>query len=239
MNKFSAIRLSIVCLLLLSACMPFDTRAQETKNVAVNNFSSLSVSAGIELIITQGSAENAKIVASKEVIDEVLIEKDGNELDVHWKSSNGFMNNNKNRKAKVYISYKKLNGISASSGSSLVTENLLKTDRLHLRASSGATVTAKISCTDLELEASSGGSSDISGTAENMTVSCSSGGSVDALQLVSSYAKARASSGGGMEINVSKGLEASTSSGGGIRYKGAAALNNTSSSRNRGVSRIN
>lgn len=212
--------------------------AQETKNVAVSNFSELSVSAGIELLITQGSTEGAKIVAKEDVINEVEIEKSGNSVHVGWKRNEGFMNSFKNRKAKVYISYKTLNSISASSGSSVVTENVLSTDRLNAKASSGASIKAKVSCTDLEVHTSSGGSADISGKATNLDASASSGGSLDAYDLSSTYAKAHASSGGSVDINVSKGLEASSSSGGSISYKGDAALNNTSS-RKSGIRHVN
>jgi len=223
-------------LLLLTAAYALPVKAQQTKNVAVSNFSEVAVSAGIELIITQGSIENAKIVANEGIIDEVLIEKQGSKLRIGWRDNFSFRNNFKNKSAKVYVNYKSLNSISASSGSSLVTENLLKTNKLEVTASSGGTVKAKISCSDLDLSTSSGGSAAISGKAVNMDVSSSSGGNIDATDLISDYAKARASSGGNIEINVSKGLEASTGSGGNIRYKGSAPLHVTS--KNTGIRHI-
>lgn len=233
MKPLSLIKPAILFLLISASCN-LPTQAQMTKNVAISNFSEVSVSAGIELIITQGSTESAKIIAKEGVIDEVEIEKSGNSVHVGWRENLSFTSHFKNRSAKVYISYKKLNSIAASSGSSLVTENVLKTDKLDARASSGASIKAKISCNDLDLQTSSGGSASLSGNASNMDVSASSGGNVDALDLITAYAKARTSSGGDVEINVTKGLETATSSGGSIRYKGTAALNNTSSRNNRG-----
>lgn len=232
MKAFSIIKPAILFLLISASCN-LPTQAQETKNVAISDFTEVSVSAGIELIITQGNTESAKIIAKEGVIDEVEIEKSGNSVHVGWRNNLSFNNNFKNRSAKVYISYKKLNSISASSGSSLVTENVLKTDKLEARASSGASIRAKISCTDLDLQTSSGASASLSGNASNMEVRASSGGDVNALDLVTAYTKARTSSGGNVEINVTKGLETAASSGGSIRYKGTAALNNTSSRNNR------
>jgi hypothetical protein len=238
MKRLSLIKALMVLLVVTGSSYTSVLHAQESKNEAVNNFSELSVSAGIDLFITQGSTESAKIVAQEDYIDDVLIEKNGNNVHVGWKKSEGFMNSFKNRKAKVYISYKKLNSISASSGSSLVTENVLTTDRLKARASSGASIKAKVSCTDFEIHTSSGASADISGTAANMDASASSGGSIDAYALVTTYAKAHASSGGDVDINVAKGLEASSSSGGSVSYKGSAALSVTSS-RKSGVRHVN
>lgn len=223
-------------LFLLTAAYTLTAKAQQTKNVAVNNFTAVGVSAGIELVITQGTVEHAKIVANEGVIDEVLVEKQGSKLRISWRENNSFMNNFKNKVAKVYVNYKSLNSISASSGSSLVTENLLKTNKLEVNVSSGATINAKVSCNDLEMSTSSGASAVINGKAINMDVSSSSGGSIEAEDLTTDYAKARANSGGSIRINVSKGLEASTSSGGNIRYKGNAPLHVTS--KNTGIRHI-
>lgn len=233
MKPLSLIRPAILFLLVSASCT-FPIKAQETKNVAISNFSEVSVSAGIDLIITQGTTENAKIVAKEGVIDEVEIKKNGDNIHVGWRENLSFSNNFKNRSAKVYISYKKLNSITASSGSSIVTENVLKTDKLYAKASSGASIKAKIACSDLEVQTSSGASASLSGSAINMGVRASSGGSVDAFDLTTEYANAKTSSGGDVDINVTKGLETATSSGGSIRYKGTAALNNTSSRNNRG-----
>jgi len=236
MKSLSLIKPTLLLLLLTAAAYTLPVKAQQTKNVAVSNFSEVSVSAGIELVITQGSVENAKIIAKEGVIDEVLVEKQGNKLRVSWKENNSFRNNFKNKSAKVYVNYKTLNSISASSGSSLLTENLLKTTKLEVRASSGASVNAKIACSDLELHTSSGASAAINGTAANMDLSSSSGASIDAVDLVTNYAKVSVSSGANVTVNVTKGLEASTSSGGNIRYKGNAPLHVTS--KNTGIRHI-
>lgn len=225
-------------LLLIASFNPSLSKAQETRNVSIANFSEVSVSAGIELVITQGASESAKIVAKEGVIDEVVIEKNGNSVHVGWKEHMNLTNNPfKNRSAKVYISYKNLNSIGASSGSSLTTENVLKTNKLSVRVSSGASINAKVSCTDIELRTSSGASASLSGTASNMDSQSSSGSTINAVNLVTDYAKVKTSSGADVKVNVNKGLETATSSGGNIRYKGAAALNNTNR-RNSGVSRI-
>jgi len=211
--------------------------AQQTKNVAVTNFSEVSVNAGIELIITQGTTESAKIIAEEGVIDEVKIEKDGNRLNIGWKENHGF--SWKNRSAKVYVYYKKLNGLSASSGSSLNTSNFLTTDRLAISVSSGASLNAKIACRDLDLKASSGSSTNLTGKAVNMQVEASSGSTIDALGLATEYARANTSSGSNIDISVAKGLETNSSSGSSINYKGNAALKNNSNSKSSSVSRIN
>lgn len=235
MKSFYLIKPAILlAVVLIFANLPL--KAQQTKSVAVSNFSEVSVSAGISLVISHGAAESAKIVAEEGVIDEVELVKSGSRLSVKWKENLGF--NWKNRNATVYVNYKKLNAIKASSGSSLKTQNLLTTDHLDVDVSSGASVNAQISCGDLNLETSSGSSAKLTGKAANMIIKSSSGSTVNSKDLVTDYAKIQSSSGADVAVNVSKALETSSSSGSSIRYKGNAALKNNSSSRSASVSRI-
>lgn len=228
MKSFSLIKPAFLCFIAV-AMGTLSLKAQDTKNVAVSNFSEVSVSAGIQLLITQGTSESAKIVANSDVIDEVEVTKSGNEVKVGWKSNWGFNNSHKNRTAKVYISYKKLNSISASSGSSIKTENLLKTDRLSASVSSGATIDANINTSDLQIDISSGATAKFAGKTANLKLGASSGASVNTNDLTAEYATAEASSGASVNINVTKALETRASSGGSIRYKGDASLKNNSS----------
>jgi hypothetical protein len=215
-------------LLITASFSTLTLKAQETKNISLSNVSGVSVHAGIDLFITQGNSESAKIVASSDFINEVVVENSGGNVKVTWKDNKG-SSIWKNKSAKVYITYKKLNSISASSGSNLKTENTLKTDALDVKVSSGANLTASISCKDLQVKTSSGANATLNGTTTNMDVKSSSGATLKAFDLTSDYANVTASSGADIKINVAKGLETTSSSGGSIRYKGNASLKNNSS----------
>ncbi|WP_158797820.1 head GIN domain-containing protein [Pedobacter sp. L105] len=236
MKSFQPIK--FIYLFLIAVTFSMSLKAQETRNVSVKYFSEISVSAGIELHILQAASESAKIVANADVIDEVVVEKSGNRINVGWKDNWGFGKHHNNRKAKVYITYKNLNAIAASSGSFLKTENAVKTNHLDLSVSSGANIDAKIACGELELEASSGGSVSLTGIARQMVLESSSGGTVNALKVSSENARTTASSGGNIEVHVSKALETTTSSGGTIRYSGNPSLKDNSSRRTGDVQRI-
>lgn len=224
MIRTTALMLGITCLS-ASALL-----AQQTKIIKINDFSAVAVSAGIQLFLTQGNTEQARVVADEEVINEVLVEKSGKGIQVHWRDNgNFFRRNNQKRDAKVYISYKYLSSIAASSGSSLETENPLKTDQLEATVSSGASLKIHVLAKNLQVSSSSGATATITGTVANTDVQGSSGSSINAYELSTDYAKATASSGADIRLNVNKGLDATSSSGGSIRYKGSADLKNTSS----------
>jgi hypothetical protein len=65
---------------------------------------------------------------------------------------------------------------------------------------------------------------------DNFSIETSSGAHFNGYDLTASSAMAEASSGGKVELSVSKDLTASASSGGAITYKGSGGISNISTS---------
>ncbi|WP_158797819.1 head GIN domain-containing protein [Pedobacter sp. L105] len=237
MKSLNLIKTALLLMITLCFTIP-SVNAQEIRNVAVNDFTSVSVNAGIELIITHGDSESAKILATDKLIDEVSVEQIGTNVDIKWINHIGSKKVWRNRTAKVYITYKNLNHITASSGSSLKTENTLTAEHLDAAVSSGAIIDANITCGELQLQASSGASATFSGKAEKLKLDSSSGSLVNTLGLTTDYANVTASSGAAVKLNVTKELQGITSSGGSIGYKGSATLQDLSGSKKGNVKKI-
>lgn len=214
--------------------------AQVTKNMAVNNFNKVSVSSGIDLYLTQGNTEGAKVIGDKELVDRLILVKEGNQLNIKYKENNGFSNLFRGGKSiKVYLNFKTLNELSASGGSDVYAQNTIKTDRLALSTSGGSDVELNIVCKDISISSSGGSDLDIKGSATNMNLDISGGSDVDAEHFSVDYAKVNASGGSDAEIHVNKALEAGASGGSDIRFSGNAAYKKTSSSRSGSVKKIN
>jgi len=227
--------------LLITLCFSaprVSAQIQQSKEVPVKDFSEVHTTTGIELIITQGPTESAKIVADETLIDVVLVEQTGNSLNIKW----GLVKSTKkrwlNRTAKVFITYKNLNVIEATDGSSVKTENTLKTPGLDISVSSGAIVTAAVECPELHVKTSSGASALLKGTAARMKLEASSASRVNAIDLAADYASVTASSGADLKINVSKELETTSNSGSNIRYKGNPKLQNYSGAKSGTVKKM-
>lgn len=236
--KSSTILQSIFALMLV-CLFALKTNAQSNKNISVSGFDEVSVSSGIDLYITHGSSESAKVTAHEDVIDNVVLQKSGNTLSIRFRENFSLSRLLSNQGVKVYLTVKTLHSISASGGSDVYSQNTIKTDRLKARASGGADLKLSLNTTDLEVESSGGADVELKGSATNMTVRASGGSDIEAYGLVAQYAKASASGGADININVAKALEAGASGGGDIHFKGAAALKNTSSSKSGSVKRLN
>jgi len=212
--------------------------AQENKNIMLTNFSEIAVSSGIDVYLTQSNSENIRVNAPKDVLNNVLIEKQGNALVIKYKDKINLSQFLKGQGTKVYINYKTLQSISASGGSDVYTENTLKTDKLSLSVSGGADLKLNVITTDIEIHTSGGSDVDLKGSATNMGAEASGGSDINALQFIVENARVNTSGGSDVNIYVTKALEANASGGSDVHYKGNPAVKK-SSGKSGDVNRIN
>lgn len=214
--------------------------AQYTKNMAVNNFSKVSVSSGIDLYLSQGSTEGAKVVGDKELVEKLVLQKEGNQLTIKFKENTSWSGLFRNRQGiKVYLTFKNLDELSASGGSDVYAQNAIKANRFSLAGSGGSDIDMNIVCKDISIRASGGSDVDIKGSATNMNLDISGGSDVDAEAFSVDYAKVNASGGSDAEVHVNKALEADASGGSDVTFSGDASYKKTSSSKSGSVKRKN
>lgn len=225
-------------LLLCTTFGPATVFAQSTKTIPVSNFNKVTVSSGIDLYLSQGSSETAKLVGDKELVDQVVIQKEDESIRIRFKDNFSWRNLFNNKTLKVYLSYKNLQEVSASGGSDVFTQNTLKSSRLTLHASGGSDLKMDVVCKDIEIHSSGGSDVDIKGKATNMSLHTSGGSDVNALGFNVDYAKVSASGGSDANVFVNKGLQAEASGGSDVQFKGNASYQKTSSSRSGSVNRI-
>jgi hypothetical protein len=197
--------------------------AQTKQTRTVGDFSGISSATGIEVEITQGNENSVVVSASKdEFIDKMKTEVDKNGvLKIYMENKKGMgWNNRYNVKLYAYVTYKSINKLMASSGSSLETKNTLKADALSIDVNSGAKIEADIQTIDCDVVMSSGADSRVKGTATNIKMDASSGSTFKGADLSTEICRASVSSGADIKIGVSKKISASASSGGSIKYKG-------------------
>jgi len=237
MKKLNPIKLSV--LTLAFSAIAFSLKAQDSKDVPLRNFNEVSVSSGIDLYLTQSTAENIKVIAHPDLLKDIIIEKENNLLKIRYRNNISWGRMFKGQSIKVYVNYKTLQAISASGGSDVFTQNILKTDKLVASVSGGSDLELNLVTKDLQVQSSGGSDIELKGSAVNMQASVSGGSDIDALGFVVEYARVTASGGSDANVNVTKALEASASGGSDVNYKGNPSVKKTSSSRSGDVKRIN
>jgi len=174
----------------------------------VGSFHAVKTSAGIQVILTKGSKEELAVTTNDaDLLDKVKttvtngVLRIGREND-DWK----FWERRRNWKVIVYVSYKDLDGLDASSGGSIQAKS--------------------VDLNNLTADVSSGGTITVSGKATSLNVDGSSGGIFRGYDLNVTNCKADVSSGAGVQITVNKEISAEASSGGYVRFKGEGLIRN-------------
>ena len=208
--------------------------AQETQTRSVSSFTGVKVAEGIDVYLKKGDKESVRVEVYGTKVDNVITEVSGSYLKIHMREDN-----RGNVNVKVYVTYVKIDKLSASSAGSIYSEGTIDANSMEISSSSAANVEIAINAGEVEISSSSAGEVEVKGKAKSLRVDASSAGEIDAYDLESQKVNAQASSAGSIKINATVELDAHASSGGSIRYRGNPDKSNTNSSSGGSVKKSN
>lgn len=215
------LRFLVLTAIVVFALQPLFSQIK-TEQRNVTGFTALSVSEGIKLELTLGEKELVEVSADADFIDQIVTELEGTTLVVHIKGS--FHGNIGKKNILVKVTAQKMEKVSASSGSSLITMNTIKSSYLKLSSSSGASIEAEVDANKLSVDVSSGSTTSVKGKADEFKGESSSGASLRGQNLVVKNADVDASSGSSISLQVNGDLHAEASSGASINYSGTPTM---------------
>ncbi|MFC4268774.1 head GIN domain-containing protein [Polaribacter marinivivus] len=207
---------------LISSCnVNMFNRVNGNRNVVTadrstsQKFTKIKVSTGLDLYLSQGTKNKVTLEADENLHDIIITEVNDGVLKIYsekniWQA----------KARKVYVTVKNLEGLTATSGSDVYTEDVLKVETIKVSATSGADIRIALDADTVETSATSGSDIRISGTANNHTSRANSGASIEAYKLISKNATVNVSSGADINIYASESINAKASSGGDIDFKG-------------------
>jgi len=224
-----------LAVVILLAVAPWAAGAQESQTRNIGSFSGVKVTQGIDVYLKKGDKESARVEVNGVPANQVITEVSGSYLKVHMSDGN----RRGNIDVKVYVTYVKINRLSASSGASIFSDGTISSNELEIGSSSGGTIEVAIETERADISASSAGEIELRGKAKSLTVDASSAGEVDAYDLESQNVTAEASSAGEVKVQVTTSLNANASSAGSIRYRGNPGKSMTNSSSGGSVRKSN
>lgn len=195
----------------------------------LKNFHAVQVSSGIDLYLTQSTEEAVAVSASaEEYRDKIITEVVDGVLKIYYEKSNNWGWSG-NKKLKAYVSVKQLDKLSASGGSDVSFETVIRSNKLSISISGGSDLKGEIACDDLSFTASGGSDADLSGKASKARISASGGSDVDGFGLITDVCNVISSGGSDVNITVNKEMDANASGGSDIHYKGNATARTSKS----------
>ena len=210
------------------------TVAQQTEVREIGSFSGVKATEGVDVFLKKGDKERVKVEVEGTDPANVITEISGSFLKIHMKDGRY-----RSVDAKVYVTYVKLDKLSASSAGSIFSEGTIQANSLEISASSAGSIEVTIEAESAEVSASSAGDVELKGKTGSLSAEAGSAGEIDAYDLDARKVDAEANSGGTVKVNVSESLDARANSGGSIRYRGNPDRSNTNSSSGGSVKKTN
>ncbi|MEO7524006.1 MAG: head GIN domain-containing protein [Ferruginibacter sp.] len=219
--------------LLMCTAFSFSGSAQQTIHEDPNakirllsgSFNAITISDGIELILTSGTEESIAVSFADERYEEKFkTEVEAGVLKIWFDNKGINYSDNKRRKLKAWVSFKTLEKLTASGGASVKLPISVSVDKIEMKFTSGALFEGEVIAKAMQLEINSGALMTMNGSSEKLTLEAGSGAIFKGYELNTEYCDAKVSSGGEVRVMVEKELSAHANSGGSIRYKGTAVI---------------
>ncbi len=231
----------ISCLALVVGACHFSINSGERGNghvvtqerQAAEDFNQVRGSAGLDVYLTQGDENKIVVEADENLLQYIETEVTDGKLHVTTSENIG-----RASAKKVYVTYKQLDNIEASSGAEVHGNSVIKSQNLSLKSSSGAELKVEIFSQNVTAKTSSGSNMEIAGKATSLTADASSGSELDAEKLLVLNCSAEASSGAKVSVNVKEKLDTRVSSGGDINYYGDPVSVNSNKSHSGKVNKM-
>jgi Putative auto-transporter adhesin, head GIN domain len=200
------------------------------------NFNRIKVSGGIDLFLSQSDNEAVAVSASEERFKEAIkTEIDNGTLKIYYDGDKSM--SLKNRKLRVYVSFKNLEKLNASGACDVLVSGSITVESLDLQLSGACDFKGKVKVNTLKLDLSGASDVSISGIANTVDIESSGASDVKGYDLVTDYCNAKASGASDINITVNKELNASASGASDIYFKGSGLIKNIHSSGASSVSR--
>lgn len=217
---------------LLSSCnVNMFNRINGNRNVVTEDrslkedFTKIKVSTGLDLYISQGKSTEITVEADENLQDIIITEINDGVLKIYsekniWKA----------KARKIYVTVATLEGVTATSGSDVYTEETIKVNNISVSATSGADIRMALDANSVSSSATSGSDVEISGITNQHSASATSGASIDAYELESKNVTVKVTSGADINVYASETIDAKATSGGDIDFKGSPKQVNKKSS---------
>lgn len=190
----------------------------ELRNVGA--FSSIHVSSGIDLYLTQGNSQQVRVEADPALVDKIITQVENGVLKISIRDKKNW-DLGWNQTRKVYVTFVDLEKLDASAGSDVYSQNPFKLKELEISSSSGSDVQIDdLTAEFVSVVTSSGADAKVSGKTIRMSADASSGSDLDCRDLVAEDCEVSASSGSDAFVHVTKSIKARASSGGDVHYAG-------------------
>lgn len=204
----------------LSNAQQYVIDAHAQKRDISGSFNSIKISGGIDLYLSQSANEAVAVSAEDpKYLDNIKTVVENNVLKV---SVQGDKITFKNRKWKVYVSFKTLEKLEASGASDIYVSGSIKGNNFKMDLSGASNFKGKVDLKNFYMDLSGASVVKIEGSAVKVDIRSSGASDIRGKQLVAETCDVVASGASDVEITVNKEINAQASGASNISYSGSA-----------------
>ncbi|MFD2824309.1 head GIN domain-containing protein [Lacinutrix iliipiscaria] len=180
-----------------------------------SDFSSVKISDGLDLYLTQGDTESLTVEANENLHDLIQTKVENGVLRIYSDKNIGHA-----EAKKINLTFKYLTSIKSTSGSDVFSTKIIRANQLELISTSGSDMDLEVETETLKCKATSGSDLKLKGQTNTFNAQATSGSDIDAEDLIANSSRVKATSGAGITVNSKKELYAKATSGGDVTYYG-------------------
>lgn len=206
----------------------------------VGSFHGIEIATGIELVLTKGDTEEVAVsAAAPEFRDKIITRVENGILKIQYETKTGSIKKrNENKDLKVWVSYKILDRLYATTGAVVEIDGVLASSSLDMKANTGAEIKGKVDITSFRLDQNTGSKVMLTGKAGKLEAEGSTGSKFEGEGLNVDNCSLKVSTGAKITIHAEKELQVKASTGGIVKYKGNAGIRDIKTNTGGTVSKI-
>jgi hypothetical protein len=189
--------------------------AQSSLNKDVGEFTDIKVYDLITVTMYQSEEEN-KVVVSGDNPDDIKIVNQKGKLKIRMQPER--MYDGKGMQVEVY--YTSVGLIDANEGTRITVSEVLKQEKVNLRAQEGGIITVELDVEEATIKAISGGQINSNGSAGSQDITINTGGIYKAKDLETNHTKVKVTAAGSAEINATDVVDVQVVAGGSVYIYG-------------------
>ena len=201
----------LIALLLVTTAVIGQDRVEKN----LGDFSELKAYRGLQVELIK--SDSPKLIIEGNKASSVTVKNSNGVLKLSLKIENTFSSD----EVMVYVHYTNpISVIDGNEGSNIFSDEVMKQDRVEVRAQEGARIKLELDAKDVEVVTSTGGYINLSGSAESQDVRANTGGIYKGARLKTEHTKINAATGGNAEVYASKSIDANANTAGIIDIEG-------------------
>lgn len=194
-----------------------------TQQRNITDFNAVELQGSFTVYVSQGTSYDVKVEADENLMEYIIVEKDGDELEVHYKNN---YNIRSSSPVKVYVTAPNYSQLAVSGSGKLVSQTkITNASQLNIDIAGSGDANLEVDAPTVKAEISGSGSALLKGSTRTFNGEIAGSGKLKAYDLLSENSDVDIAGSGDAEVFASKQLDVNVAGSGNVNYKGNPAIN--------------